>query len=348
MNRGALNGYALNGRSADPVVRIRVDARGYARVRVSGRVLAYAVVHSAPAAAMAGPLGRVHAKLAAGALARAAVEGALGRIHVRSLLAATGRAVVKVTLPPVYARVAARAVARTRLAAHVLARSAVDAGAQAQFAPRTLLLRRGPVQSAPAARGKADGRIYVRRWLRSPVDSKEQAFIVTQGRVEARLAVLAQGQALGAVDAHTLVRAPIAAQGVVFIDIDPAVHKRLPFDEPAPESRTFTVPAGMTTFYVTDQGQSMFRASPMQPADTQDYDIEFADWFPPGDEIVAVELKVRPAMPMPPSYAFVGQRVKVWIYAGGVDGQKYQISVAATTNDGRTKEVELIVPIKEK
>jgi hypothetical protein len=135
---------------------------------------------------------------------------------------------------------------------------------------------------------------------------------------------------------------------VAFIEIDPDVHKRLPFDEQAPESRTFLVPAGMTTFYVTDQGQSMFRASPMQPADTQDYDIEFADWFPPGDEIVSVQLKVQPTMPMPPSFAFVGQRVKVWIYAGGLSGQKYQISVAATTNDGRTKEVELIVPIKEK
>lgn len=348
MNRGALNGFALNGRSADPVVRIRVDAKGYARVRVGGRVLAYAVVHSAPAAALSGPLGRVHAKLSADSVARAAVEGVLGRIHVRSLLAATGRAVLKVTLPPVYGRVVAKATARATVNAHVLARSPVAAVTQAQFAPQTHLLRRGPVQSAPAARGNADGQIYVRRWLRSPVDGKGQAFIVTQGRVEARLAVLAQGLARGAVDPHRLVRAPLAAQGVAFIDIDPAVHRRLPFDEAAPESRTFLVPAGMTTFYVTDQGQSMFRASPMQPADTQDYDIEFADWFPPGDEIVSVELKVRPAMPMPPSYAFVGQRVKVWIYAGGADGQKYQISVAATTNDGRTKEVELIVPIKEK
>ena len=63
MNRGALNGFALNGRSADPVVRIRVDAKGYARVRVGGRVLAYAVVHSAPAAALSGPLGRGAARL---------------------------------------------------------------------------------------------------------------------------------------------------------------------------------------------------------------------------------------------------------------------------------------------
>ncbi|MDR6729335.1 phage fiber-tail adaptor protein [Delftia lacustris] len=348
MNRGALNGFALNGRSADPVVRIRVDVKGYARVRAGGRVLAYAVVQSAPAAALTGPLGRVHAKLSADALARAAVEGALGRIHIRSLLAATGRAIIKVTLPPVRGRVAATARASAAVTAHVLARNAVATMARADFAPQVHLLRRGPVQSSPEARGAADGRIYVRRWLRSPVDGKGQAFIVSQGRVEARLSALIQARAAITARGQRLARAPLQAQGVAFIEIDPAIHKRLPFDEQAPESRTFLVPAGMTTFYVTDQGQSMFRASPMQPADTQDYDIEFADWFPPGDEIVSVQLKVQPAMPMPPSFAFVGQRVKVWIYAGGASGQKYQISVAATTNDGRTKEVELIVPIKEK
>lgn len=37
MNRGAINGFALNGRASDPVVRIRVDAKGYARVRAGGK-----------------------------------------------------------------------------------------------------------------------------------------------------------------------------------------------------------------------------------------------------------------------------------------------------------------------
>ncbi len=84
-----------------------------------------------------------------------------------------------------------------------------------------------------------------------------------------------------------------------------------------------------------------------QPADVQDYDIEFAEWFPPGDEIVDCYIASAPPMPMPPSYAIQGQRVKVWIYAGGTTGQTYQISVRPTTNDGRVKEVELKVRIKE-
>ena len=83
-----------------------------------------------------------------------------------------------------------------------------------------------------------------------------------------------------------------------------------------------------------------------QPADVQDYDIEFAEWFPPGDVIVGCFIDVQPAMPLPPSYAIQGQRVKVWVYAGATDG-KYKITVRPTTNDGRVKEVELMVRIKE-
>lgn len=347
MNRGQLNGFALNGASADPVVRVRVDAKGYARVRAGGRVLAYAVTHAAPAASLDGRLGRVEAHLSAQSLARAAVEGALGRVDIHSLLAVTGRVVIDVTLPAIRGRLAAKGRASIGVNARALARSGAAVVGRAQFAPQTKLLRRGPVQARGRAGVDADGVVYVRRWLRSPTEGKALAFIASAGRVEARLAALVSAQANATVDFHLQARAPVAFQGVAFIEIDPSINKRLPFDEPAPDSRTFTVPAGMTTFYVTDQGTSMFRTAPMQPADTQDFDIEFSEWFPPGDEIVAVALKTQPALPLPPSYAIEGQRVKVWVYAGGTSGQKYQISVKATTNDGRIKEVELIVPIKE-
>lgn len=92
---------------------------------------------------------------------------------------------------------------------------------------------------------------------------------------------------------------------------------------------------------------SIFGPVTQQPADVQDYDIEFAEWFPPGDEITGCFISVAPSMPLPPSYAIQGQRVKVWIYAGGTAGIKYQVTVRPTTNDGRVKEVELMVRIKE-
>lgn len=348
MNRGLINRIIINGRKADPVVRVRVDAKGVARVRTNDRVLAYCKLASTPTAQQTGRLGRVEAHLSALVQGRAVVDGVIGRLDVRSLLAATGRVVIEVTLPPVYLRAKVRARAAATVKAHVLARNAVLAKGIAQFTPTTRRGVRGPTKGKGVAKVQADGTVYVRRWLRSPVDGEAQAFIVTTSHIEARLASLVKARALVKPRSKVLRRSPVNGFGVVHIEIDPEIHKRLPFDEPAPDSRTFRVPEAMTIFYVTDQGNSMFRVSPpMQPADTQDYDIEFDGWFPPGDEIVSVSLKVEPAMPMPPSYAFVAQRVKVWVYAGGANGQKYKISVKATTNDGRQKEVELIVPIKE-
>ena len=84
-----------------------------------------------------------------------------------------------------------------------------------------------------------------------------------------------------------------------------------------------------------------------QPADVQDYDIEFSEWFPPGDQITSCVISVKPPMPAPPSHAIRGQRVKVWVYSGGHAGTKYQISICPTTAEGRKKEVELMVRIKE-
>lgn len=86
-----------------------------------------------------------------------------------------------------------------------------------------------------------------------------------------------------------------------------------------------------------------------QPRDVQDYDIDFSEWFPIDDTITSAEVSVTPAMPVPPSYSIApdGRRVKVWIYEGGASGTTYQVTVAAITSDGRVKEVELRVRIRE-
>ncbi len=86
-----------------------------------------------------------------------------------------------------------------------------------------------------------------------------------------------------------------------------------------------------------------------QPNDVQDYDIDFSEWFPSDDVITSAAISVGPVMPTPPSYAISpdGKSVKVWVFAGGESGVKYQVTVRAATNDGRVKEVELRVSIKE-
>ncbi len=252
MNRGQLNGFTLNGASADPIVRVRVDGKGYARVSAGGRVLAYAVAHSAPRARLDGKLGRVEARLSADAVARAAIAGALGRVDVHGLLAVTGRAVIQVTLPPVYGRLAVRARASIGLSAHALVRSSAAVTGQARGEAGARVVRRAPVVARPAAAIGADGSVFVRRWIRSPLEGRGQAFVIANGHMEARLAALSQARAVTAAAFHVKARAPVAARGVAFIDVDFAVNKRLPFDEPAPEYRTFYVPAGQHTFVVSE------------------------------------------------------------------------------------------------
>ena len=86
-----------------------------------------------------------------------------------------------------------------------------------------------------------------------------------------------------------------------------------------------------------------------QPADVQDFDIDFNDWLTgmldtaPGPTGVSVE-----ADPGITLLAFVLSAgvVKVWT-SGGVDGTTYKITVTVTTTGGRVKQAEIKVKVKE-
>lgn len=86
-----------------------------------------------------------------------------------------------------------------------------------------------------------------------------------------------------------------------------------------------------------------------QPNDVRDYDIDFDEWFPSGDVITTAVVTASPAMPEAPSAAIApsGRRVKVWVYDGGTDGLTYTLTLRTSTTDGRVKEVELLVQIRE-
>lgn len=84
-----------------------------------------------------------------------------------------------------------------------------------------------------------------------------------------------------------------------------------------------------------------------QPNEVQDYDIDFSEWMPSGDTIASVALSCSPTATIPPSYAVSGKVVKVWTYQSMVAGTTYKITVSVTTNDGRVKEAELLVKVKE-
>jgi len=85
-----------------------------------------------------------------------------------------------------------------------------------------------------------------------------------------------------------------------------------------------------------------------QPLDVRDYDLDFSEFFPQDDTVVDAQVIVTPppANGLTVNYAVQHPRVKVWVQ-GGLAGASHKITVVAYTNDGRAKEVELKLRIKD-
>lgn len=100
---------------------------------------------------------------------------------------------------------------------------------------------------------------------------------------------------------------------------------------------------------------------PKQPAERLAYDIDLTDWFQalsPTDYIQSARVTV-PAVTVGPGAAsaldaslnptFLGTPAtiaKVWI-EGGVDGATYKVTLEVTTFEGRVKEVDFLIRVKE-
>ncbi len=82
-----------------------------------------------------------------------------------------------------------------------------------------------------------------------------------------------------------------------------------------------------------------------QPNEKRDYDLDFSEFFPADDVVTAADVSATPAG-LTVGYAIQHPRVKVWIN-GGTSGVTYKVTVLAYTNDGRRKEVELRVKVKD-
>jgi len=94
-----------------------------------------------------------------------------------------------------------------------------------------------------------------------------------------------------------------------------------------------------------------------QPAETLDYDIDFTEFLSDGDTLCAAgdppvpspkNVTVTPTgMTLGPTYVTDnGMRIKQWL-SGGIDGQKYKVTVTATSNAGRIKQIEFVIRVKE-
>lgn len=85
-----------------------------------------------------------------------------------------------------------------------------------------------------------------------------------------------------------------------------------------------------------------------QPIEKLDYDIEYADWLTPGDGVTASNVTVTVDAPSLTVAFFTtsGTVLKIWL-TGGTHGVTYRVSVTVETDDGRIKQDEFKVKVKE-
>lgn len=83
-----------------------------------------------------------------------------------------------------------------------------------------------------------------------------------------------------------------------------------------------------------------------QPADVQDYDIDFTEYLDAlTDTAASAVVDPEPGITVV-NYLILGNAVKVWL-SGGTSGQKYKVTVRLTTTGGRVKEVEILLIVRE-
>lgn len=93
-----------------------------------------------------------------------------------------------------------------------------------------------------------------------------------------------------------------------------------------------------------------------QPAETLDFDIDFSEFLSDDDTLVTtgdppvpdpLDVVVSPAgLTLGLTIVRDSKIIKQWV-SGGTNGQKYKITITATSNAGRVKQVEFIVRVKD-
>lgn len=85
-----------------------------------------------------------------------------------------------------------------------------------------------------------------------------------------------------------------------------------------------------------------------QSGETLDYDIDASEWLSINDSVVTAVTTVTPTgLTIQNTYVLeAGTVVKVWL-AGGTNGTTYKVQVVMTTEDGRIKESEFKLRVKD-
>lgn len=83
-----------------------------------------------------------------------------------------------------------------------------------------------------------------------------------------------------------------------------------------------------------------------QPSEKEDYDIDYREWLTEGDNVLDANVSVSPSGLTVESVYILDPRVKIWL-SGGDSGVTYKVTVVVNTADGRIKEVEFKVKVKD-
>lgn len=83
-----------------------------------------------------------------------------------------------------------------------------------------------------------------------------------------------------------------------------------------------------------------------QPAEVLDYDVDYSEWLTRGDNVEATEVEVVPPGLTVESTFINDPRVKIWL-SGGQHGVTYKLTVTTTTTDGRKKQDEFKIRVKD-
>lgn len=83
-----------------------------------------------------------------------------------------------------------------------------------------------------------------------------------------------------------------------------------------------------------------------QPVEVIDYDIDYSQWLTVGDNVESCVVTVDTAG-LDIDATFINDpRVKIWV-SGGVNGVTYKVTATTTTADGRVKQDEFRVKVKD-
>ena len=84
-----------------------------------------------------------------------------------------------------------------------------------------------------------------------------------------------------------------------------------------------------------------------QPADQLDYDLDFSDWLTGTDVITGITaISSVPAELIVQSASVSGQTAKIWL-TGGISGTTYKITATIATSEGRIKELEFKLRVRD-